>query len=86
MIRIVQRNGNKGIAERLPEFGSRENNVLHTAAAQLLAALLPKYPANGICHIALAASVWTHYGGDSVMEGQMNPVGKRFKTMNLNIF
>ena len=80
MIRVVKSNGNIGVAQWLPVLCSRENDILHTGAAQLLYPLFAKHPADRVGHITLAAPVGSHNSGNAVMKLKCNLVCKGFKS------
>ena len=76
-------------------FGFREDlvaldadlkaNILHVSAAELLGALFPQNPANGIGHIALAAAVRSDDPCDPVMKFKIDLLCKGLESMHLNV-
>ncbi len=55
-------------ATSLPALCPCENNLLHFPAPQLLRALFPQHPADGVGDIAFPAAVGTNDAGDAVHE------------------
>ena len=86
MVGIVKRNCYVGVAHRLSGFCAGENDILHGRTAQLLYALLAKYPTDGVCHIALAASVGSHDARYSIVKLEFEFVCKGFEALYFNTF
>ena len=84
MVGIIQGNGHIGKALWLSDLRSREDNILHGSASQLLCALLTEHPAHRVGNIALAASVRPYNTGNSVVELKQDLVGKGFESLYLN--
>ncbi len=86
MVRIVQCDGHIGVTQWLSVLCTRENDILHAGASQLLYTLLPQYPADSIRHIALSASVGSHDSGNPVVKLKIDLICKGFKTLYFNAF
>ena len=86
MIRVVEGNGYICTGQRFPQLGSRKNNILHGASAQLLDPLLSEHPAHRIGNIGFPGAVRSHNRRKAVMEFQLDFVCKRLKALNLNTF
>ena len=76
MIGIIQCDRHVGKSLRFSKLRTSKNNILHRAAAQLLASLLTEHPAHRISDIALAAAVRTDDARNSVVELEQNFIGK----------
>jgi hypothetical protein len=70
----------------LARVAAAENDVLHLVAAEALGALFAKHPCDRIGHVALTASVGADNRGDTLVEGELRPVGKRFKASYFKAF
>ena len=86
MIRIVQRNGYRCIAQRLSVLCAGKDDILHAPAPKLLYPLFTENPAYRIGNVALAAAVRADDAGYSVVEVEFDFVGKRLKALYLNAF
>jgi hypothetical protein len=71
---------------RLTGIAAAEDDVLHPIAAEALCALLAEHPGDGVGHVAFAASVRPDDGRDAMVEGELRPVGERFKTVDFETF
>src|SRR5690606_23742885 len=86
VIGIVQGEGHFAVSHRLSGRAAREDDILHLGAAQQLGALLPQHPANAVGHIALAAAVGPHDGGDARDELQLRTIGEGFEADHFKPF
>ena len=65
---------------RLAGVAPVENHVFHLVAAQALGALFTEDPGNGVGDVALAASIGTDDGGDTLIEGELRAIGEGLET------
>src|SRR6185436_11922863 len=65
---------------RLARIAAVEDHVLHLVAAKALGALLAQHPRDGVGNIALAAPVGPDDGGDTLIEGELRPIGEGLET------
>ena len=86
MVRVVQGDGHRGVAQRPPVLRAGEDDILHASAPQLLDPLLPQDPAHSVRHIALTAPVGTHDPGDTIVKIKHDLICKRFKALYLYTF
>ena len=84
VIGIVQRQRDLREAQGFPGFRTRENHILHFAAAEGLDALFPHDPADGVRNVAFSGAVWSDNGGDSRIKVQVNFVGKGLKPLHFD--
>ena len=84
VVAVVQRDRNISKTQGFPEFRSGEDDVLHGRPAELLDALLPEHPPDGVRDVAFAGSVRSHDGGDAVVELEYHFVGKGLEALDLN--
>jgi hypothetical protein len=57
-----------------------EDDVFHLVAAEALGALFAKHPRDGVGDVALAASIGTDDGGDTLVEGKLRAIGERLES------
>ena len=81
---VIQRDGDHGESDRFPVFGSRENNVLHVAAAQRFRALLTENPADRVADIAFAISVRPDNSGNAIMKFKPGSEREGFETLHFD--
>ena len=72
-----------GEANRLARLAAIENHIRHLIAAQRFCRLLAKYPANGIEHVRLSATVRANNSSDTFMKIKKRFVGERFEAEQL---
>ena len=70
VVRVVDGNGDLGAAQRSARRGTREDDVLHLAAAQSFSALLSHHPRQRIDHVGFARPVGPDHCGDARLEPQ----------------
>ncbi len=86
-VRLDERNGYLGHAQRSAFAGSGKDDVFHLAAAQRLRALLAQYPAHAVQNVRFAAAVRPHHRRDAcAAQGQFGLIAKRLEAENLNFF
>jgi hypothetical protein len=74
---------NLGEANGLATLAAIENHICHLIAAQRFRRLLAEYPANGIEHVRLSATVRSDNGSDAFVKIKKRFVGERFKAEQL---
>ena len=81
MVRVVEHERDLGDADRLAGGGAGEDDVLHGLAAQLLGALLPQDPQDGVGDIRFTRAVGPHDDGEPGLEGHLRAVGEGFEPL-----
>ena len=82
---VGQGEGHFGHVQRGLAPGAGEDDIFHRLAAQLLGALFPHDPAQGVDDVALAATVGSHHGGDAAGKRNGGPVAEGFETDNVQM-
>ena len=67
---VVDGQGDLGSSERRAGAGAGEDDVGHGAAAQVLGALLPHDPGQGVDDVGLAGPVGADHGGDAGLQAE----------------
>ena len=80
-IRVVKRHGNLGKAHLTARVGTAENDILHTAAAQILGRDFAQNPLHGIGNVGFAGAVGTDNYGSTAVKGQMRFIGEGFEAL-----
>ena len=86
MVRVVKRNGYRGITERLPVLRTGEDHILHAPSTELFDSLLAENPSYSVRHITLAASIRSHNTGNAIVKIKFYLVCKGFKSLHFNVF
>ena len=81
VVGIVEHERDLGHAHGLARRGTREDDILHGLAAQLLRALLAQNPEDGIGDIRFTRSVGTDNDREAGLEDHVRAVGKRLKAL-----
>ena len=76
VVGVVEHERHLGDAHGLARGRSREDDVLHRLAAQLLGALLSEHPQNGVGDVRLTRTVRADDDGEPGLEGHVRTVGE----------
>ncbi len=68
---------------RLARVAAVEEHVFHALAAQALRALLAEHPGDGVHHVALAAPVRPHDGGNARVEPELSTVRETLEAVDV---
>src|SRR6516165_6477395 len=72
-------------AERLALSCPREDDVLHSSAAQAFRALFSQHPTDGVADVGFAAAIGSHNGRDAgAMEAEIAAVIERLEALNID--
>ena len=73
---LGQLNADFGGGGGTPGVAAAENDIFHPLAAKAAGALLTQDPGDRVDNVALAASIRSHDGGDTVVERELRALGK----------
>ena len=86
-LRVYQRHGHVGHAQRFTIAGAREDHVFHAGAAKGLRRLFAQHPTDGIADVGLAAPVGPDNRGDPLaVEAKLGALAERFEALHFDAF